>query len=171
MFQFIMGAGMFVKAGIGSMLTSVVGSLTTYASAGYLFAKPIVIYMSMRFTWLLGIATIEWWSGRLYSINCIGEGMGGFYNHIFQIASPACTGLLTTHIGLMGVLVATFMITCLWGLYNIFNHIKMSVPGKNVINEYNDVKGMFNVDQTKRYNTTRRNRSNSPSYSSNSRYY
>ena len=65
MFQFIMGAGLCIKAGIGSMLTSFMGSLTTYTSAGYLFAKPIVIYMSMRFTWLLGIATIEWWSGRL----------------------------------------------------------------------------------------------------------
>ena len=171
MFEFIMGYGMIIKAGIGSMMTSFAGSLTTYASAGYLFAKPIIVYMGMRFTWLFGIATVEWWSGRLYSINCIGEGFNGFYNHIFQIASPACTGLLTTHIGLMGVLVATFMITCMWGLYNIFNHIKMSLPGKNVINEYNDVKGMFNVDQRDRYNNSRRDRSRSPNNQSRRQYY
>jgi len=171
MFEFIMGYCMIIKAGIGSMMTSFAGSLTTYASAGYLFAKPIIVYMGMRFTWLFGIATVEWWSGRLYSINCIGEGFNGFYNHIFQIASPACTGLLTTHIGLMGVLVATFMITCMWSLYNIFNHIKMSLPGKNVINEYNDVKGMFNVDQRDRYNSSRRDRSRSPNNQSRRQYY
>ena len=108
-----------------------------------------------------------------FSIDAIGKlkTAGGFYNHIFQIASPACTGLLTTHIGLMGVLVATFMITCLWGLYNIFNHIKMSLPGKNVINEYNDVKGMFNIDQRDRYNSSRRHRSRSPSNQPRTRYY
>ena len=144
MFQFMMGAGLFIKAGIGSMLTSFAGGLTTYASAGYLFAKPIVVYMSMRFTWLLGIATIEWWSGRLYSINCIGEGFEGFYNHIWNIASPVCTGLLTTHIGLMGVLVASFVITFLWSIYSIINKVKDNVVSSDIMNEYKKMKKLLN---------------------------
>ena len=155
MFEFIMGYGMIIKAGIGSMMTSFAGSLTTYASAGYLFAKPIIVYMGMRFTWLFGIATVEWWSGRLYSINCIGEGVNGFYNHLFQIASPACTGLLTTHIGLMGVLVASFVITCMWSMYSFVEYIKKSTPANTVLNEYNDVRNMMGVNKKKSNERTR----------------
>ena len=142
--MFGLGSGLFMKGilvkFIVPFVTSIFGSIKIYATASYLFIKPVVIYSCMRITWLLGIACIEWWSGRLYSINCIGEGFNGFYNHIFQLASPACTGLLTTHIGLMGVLVASFVITCIWGLYNILNQIKGIKPVKNIISEYNDIK-------------------------------
>ena len=171
MLEILTGTLLTFKTFLISSILGIFGGIKVYTGAIYLLVKPVMIYSTMRFTWLMGLATLEWWSGRLYSINCIGEGFNGFYNHIFQIASPACTGLLTTHIGLMGVLVATFMITCMWSLYNIFNHIKMSLPGKNVINEYNDVKGMFNVDQRDRYNSSRRHRSRSPSNQPRTRYY
>tara|TARA_B100000902_G_scaffold198257_1_gene189185 strand:- start:663 stop:1010 length:348 start_codon:yes stop_codon:yes gene_type:complete len=113
----------------------------------------------------MGLATVEWWSGRLYSINCIGEGIDGFYNHLFQIASPACTGLLTTHIGLMGVLVASFVITCMWSMYSFVEYIKKSTPANTVINEYNDVRNMMGVNKKKsneraRSCTPQRNRYN-----------
>ena len=166
MFGMFATIGMFIKSYMGAGILSILGGIKTYTAAAYLFAKPVFIYISMRTTWLLGIATIEWWSGRLYSINCIGEGVSGFYNHIFQIASPACTGLLTTHIGLMGVLVASFVITCMWGIYNIMNQIKSITPGRNVINEYNDVKNAFKSDNEP---NTRRFRSRSPSRSRSSR--
>ena len=136
-----------ILAGVGSLkavvITSgawVVGGVKSYAFAFYLLAKPAVIYTGMRFTWLMGIASVEWWSGRLYGMNCIGEGFNGFYNHLFQIASPVCTGLLTTHIGLMGVLVASFVITCMWSIYSFIEYIRKSKPMSGVINEYNDVK-------------------------------
>ena len=89
--------GLTTKVYLGSAIVSVAVTIKSYGTATYLLTKPAVIYGAMRFTWLMGIATVEWWSGRLYSINCIGEGVNGFYNHLFQIASPACTGLLTTH--------------------------------------------------------------------------
>ena len=139
-----MGTSLMIKTYATGFILSLLGSIKTYSVAAYLFIKPIFIYTIMRFTWLFGIACVEWWSGRLYSINCIGEGINGFYNHIFQIASPACTGLLTTHIGLMGVLVATFLITCMWGLFNMMNQIKNMSPGKQVIKEYEECKNMIN---------------------------
>ena len=161
MFQFLLGTGVFMKGLIVSGAVSILGTIKVYTAAAYLFIKPAVIYSCMRFTYLFGIATVEWWSGRLYSIHCIGTGVNGFYNHIFQIASPACTGLLTTHIGLMGVLVASFVISCIWGIYNIINKIKSSTPGRDVINEYNDVKGVFvkNPNENKRFRSPNRSSS------------
>ena len=142
--EFIIGTGLMMKTYTGGLILSLFGGIKTYSLAAYLFIKPVIIYTFMRFTWLFSIACVEWWSGRLYSINCIGEGIDGFYNHIFQIASPACTGLLTTHIGLMGVLVATFVITCMWGLFNIIYQIKNMSPGKQIIKEYKECKNMIN---------------------------
>ena len=136
----ILAAGGSLKAGIMTAGVGFIGGVKSYGGALYLLTKPAVIYTSMRFTWLMGIASVEWWSGRLYGINCIGEGFNGFYNHMFQIASPVCTGLLTTHIGLMGVLVASFVITCIWSIYSFIEYIKKSKPMNGVINEYNDVK-------------------------------
>ena len=49
----------------------------------------------------------------------------------------------------MGVLVASFVITCMWGIYNIINKIKSSTPGRDVINEYNDVRNMMGVNKKK----------------------
>ena len=115
-------------------------SIKTYIYASMILLKPTAIYLGMRFLWLSCIAGIEWWSARLYSINCIGEGFSGFYNHLWSIASPSCTGLLTTHIGLMGVLVASFIITFVWGILKIINNIKeLDIP-KKVINEFNELK-------------------------------
>jgi len=117
-------------------------TVSSYLSAGYIITKPVILYTGMRFTWLTGIAVIEWWSARLYSINCIGEGFEGFYNHIWNLASPSCTGLLTTHIGLMGVLVASFVITFLWSIYSIINKITENKISNDVIKEYNEIKNL-----------------------------
>ena len=172
--------------GLLALKTSMIGlfvSMKTYTAAIYLLTKPAIIYGTMRFTWLLSLATVEWWSARLYSINCIGEGVGGFYNHLFQIASPACTGLLTTHIGLMGVLVASFVITCIWSIYSFVEYIKKSTPGNSMMNEYNNVHNMIYKDEENdrtrsnyRNKSRSRNRSRSRSPSRNkydpySQYY
>ena len=153
--------------GLLTLKTSIIGlfaGMKTYTGAIYLLAKPAIIYGTMRFAWLLSLATVEWWSARLYSINCIGEGINGFYNHLFQIASPACTGLLTTHIGLMGVLVASFVITCMWSMYSFVEYIKKSTPANTVLNEYNDVRNMMGVNKKSnertRSCTPQRNRHN-----------
>ena len=170
--------------GLLALKTSIIGlfaGMKTYTGAIYLLTKPAIIYGTMRFTWLLSLATVEWWSARLYSINCIGEGVGGFYNHLFQIASPACTGLLTTHIGLMGILAASFIITCIWSVYSFVEYIKKTSPGNSMMNEYNDVHNMVyrngrndrnNQNDRNDRNGTRnnfRNRSRSPQYSENRR--
>jgi len=122
----------------------------SYISSSYILAKPVMIYTLMRITWLTGIAVVEWWSARLYSINCIGEGFEGFYNHIWNLASPVCTGLLTTHIGLMGVLVASFVITFLWSIYSIINKIKDNVVSSDIMNEYNNMKKLLNDKNNKK---------------------
>ena len=163
MLEILTGTLLTFKTFLISSTVGIFGGIKAYTVALYLLTKPFIIYGTMRFTWLMGLATVEWWSGRLYSINCIGEGMNGFYNHIFQIASPACTGLLTTHIGLMGVLVASFVITCMWSMYSFVEYIKKSTPANTVINEYNDVRNMMGKnksnERTRSY-TPQRNRHN-----------
>jgi len=155
MLEILTGTLLTFKTFIISSTVGIFGVIKTYTGALYLLTKPFVIYGTMRFTWLMGLATVEWWSGRLYSINCIGEGIDGFYNHLFQIASPACTGLLTTHISLMGVLVASFVITCMWSMYSFVEYIKKSTPANTVINEYNDVRNMMGVNKKKSNERTR----------------
>ena len=149
MLEILTGTLLTFKTFLISSILGIFGGIKVYTGAIYLLVKPVMIYSTMRFTWLMGLATVEWWSGRLYSINCIGEGINGFYNHLFQIASPACTGLLTTHIGLMGVLVASFVITCMWSMYSFVEYIKKSTPANTVINEYNDVRNMMGVNKKK----------------------
>jgi len=155
MLEILTGSLLTFKTFIITSTVGILGGIKAYTGALYLLVKPAMIYGTMRFTWLMGLATVEWWSGRLYSINCIGEGIDGFYNHLFQIASPACTGLLTTHIGLMGVLVASFVITCMWSMYSFVEYIKKSTPANTVINEYNDVRNMMGVNKKKTNERTR----------------
>ena len=159
MLEILTGTLLTVKTFLISSILGIFGGIKVYTGAIYLLVKPVMIYSTMRFTWLMGLATLEWWSGRLYSINCIGEGVNGFYNHLFQIASPACTGLLTTHIGLMGVLVASFVITCMWSMYSFVEYIKKSTPANTVLNEYNDVRNMMGVNKKK---SNERMRSSTP---------
>lgn len=155
MLEILTGTLLTFKTFLISSTVGIFGGIKVYTGALYLLVKPAMIYGTMRFTWLMGLATVEWWSGRLYSINCIGEGVHGFYNHLFQIASPACTGLLTTHISLMGVLVASFVITCMWGMYSFIEYIKKSTPANTLINEYNDVSNMMGVNKKKSNERTR----------------
>ena len=157
--EILTGTLLTFKTFLISSILGIFGGIKVYTGAIYLLVKPVMIYSTMRFTWLMGLATVEWWSGRLYSINCIGEGVNGFYNHLFQIASPACTGLLTTHIGLMGVLVASFVITCMWSMYSFVEYIKKSTPANTVLNEYNDVRNMMGVNKKK---SNERMRSSTP---------
>ena len=139
-----------MSVGFGYCIMYCYTGISGYISAGYLLAKPVIIYTGMRITWLAGISVVEWWSARLYSINCIGEGVSGYYNHIWNIASPVCTGLLTTHIGLMGVLVASFIITVLWSMYSIINKIKDNVVSSDIMNEYNNMKKLLNDKNNKK---------------------
>lgn len=134
-----------MNIGLGYCIMYCYKGISCYLSAGYLLAKPVIIYTGMRITWLTGISVVEWWSARLYSINCIGEGFGGFYNHIWNLASPVCTGLLTTHIGLMGILVASFIVTVLWSMYSIINKLKNNVVSDDIMNEYNSMKKLLKV--------------------------
>ena len=77
--------GLTTKVYLGGAIVGTFTTIKSYTGAVYLLTKPAIIYGTMRFTWLMGIATIEWWSGRLYGINCIGEGVNGFYNHLFHL--------------------------------------------------------------------------------------
>ena len=153
----------FAGAGIVAAKGSIIGGalvVKNYVCATALLAKPVIIYTGMRTTWMTGIAITEWSAARLYSINCIGEGVNGFYNHLFQIASPACTGLLTTHIGLMGVLVASFVITCMWSVYSFIEYIKKTKPANDVINEYNNVRNMVDRNSSENINSENINSEN-----------
>jgi len=123
-------------------VVSLVSACKSYICATYLLSKPLLSYITIRISWLMGVSIIEWYSGRLYSIHCIGEGFTGFYNHIWNLASPACTGLLTTHISLMGVLVASFVISFLWGIVILFNKFKQNNISNDILKEYHELKNL-----------------------------
>ena len=76
--EILTGTLLTFKTFLISSIVGIFGGIKAYTGALYLLTKPVVIYGGMRVTWLMGLATVEWWSGRLYSINCIGEGVNGF---------------------------------------------------------------------------------------------
>jgi len=127
-----------VSAGIPVFMIGFISSVKSYCSAIYILAKPAMIYSFMKGLWLSGIAGAEWFAGRLYSKNCIGEGFNGFYNHIWTIASPSCTGLLTTHVSLLGIFIASFAATFIWLILMMVN--KLKEDNKNIMNEWNKIK-------------------------------
>ena len=127
-----------VVAGVPVFILGFVGSVKSYCGAMYLISKPVVVYSFMKGLWLTGLAGLEWGAGRMYSINCIGEGFGGFYNHLWTIASPSCTGLLTAHVSLLAIFIATFIATFIWLGLMMAN--KFKEDNKNVINEWNKIK-------------------------------
>ena len=65
-------------------------SIKMYGMAAWLWAKPMVVAGFMKGGWLAGLSICEWSAGRAYSINCIGEGLTGWYDHIWSMGSPAC---------------------------------------------------------------------------------
>ena len=91
-----------------------------YIKALYTLGKPIISYIGIKITFLISTYTAEWYSGRAYAKFCIGEGFNGFYNHVWNIASPSCTGLLMSHISLIGVFIASIGLTFLSGLIYIY---------------------------------------------------
>ena len=145
MLSIISGVAAIFKPVIAYMGTSIIGiaaSAKSYAAASYLLAKPLMGYALVRCSWMTGIAVIEWYSARIYAINCIGEGFNGFYNHIWNLASPACTGLLISHVSLMGTLLSSFIITTLWFIYTGFNKIKQNKISEDILKEYYELKGL-----------------------------
>jgi len=93
-----------------------------YIKALYVVSKPIISYIGIKITFLISTYTAEWYTGRIYSKYCIGEGFNGFYNHIWNVASPSCTGLLFSHISLLGVFIASIGITFLSGFIFMYNN-------------------------------------------------
>ena len=145
MLSIISGIATIFKPAIAYMGTSIIGiaaSAKSYAAASYLLAKPLMGYALVRGTWITGIAVIEWYSGRIYAINCIGEGFHGFYNHIWNLASPACTGLLISHVSLIGALLSSFIITTLFFIYSGFNKIKQNKISEDILKEYYELKSL-----------------------------
>jgi len=93
-----------------------------YIKALYVVSKPIISYIGIKITFLISTYTAEWYTGRIYSKYCIGEGFNGFYNHIWNVASPSCTGLLFSHISLLGVFIASIGITFISGFIFMYNN-------------------------------------------------
>ena len=111
-----------------------------YIKAMYLISKPFLTYFGIKTSFLITTYTSEWYTGRLYSIYCIGEGFNGYFNHIWNMASPSCTGLLATHISLLGIFITSVGLTIIsWILYIYNNHIKNDyIKTKKIIGELNN---------------------------------
>lgn len=97
-----------------------------YILASWTLSKPVIYTYIVRLLWTSGLFLADWSSGRLYAINCIGEGFMGMYNHFWNMFSASCTTLLLSHFIYMGVFVASFLCTNLifafWAYKNIKEH-------------------------------------------------
>ena len=91
-----------------------------YIKALYTVGKPMIYYIGMKLSFLLSTYTAEWYTGRAYSKYCIGEGFSGYTSHIWNIASPSCTGLLMSHISFIGIFIASVGLTFLSGIIYIY---------------------------------------------------
>ena len=108
-----------------------------YIKATCMVAKPFITYLGIKSSFLITTYSAEWYSGRIYSKYCIGEGFDGYYNHVWNIASPSCTGLLFSHISLLGVFIASIGITFISGFIFMYNNYMKDdyIKTKKIIKE------------------------------------
>jgi hypothetical protein len=113
-----------------------------YIKSLYVVMKPVISYFGVKSAFLLTTYSAEWYSGRAYSIYCIGEGFEGFRSHIWNIASPSCSGLLMSHISFLGVFIASIGLTFISGLLYIYKHYMKDEynNSKILIEEIKDLK-------------------------------
>ena len=98
-------------ASIGTKVSSMIIATKVYALTCCIVAKPFIIAGVIKSVWLTGVSIMEWSAGYMYASNCIGSGLSGWWSHIWSIGSPACISLLTTHVSLMGVFLASVICT------------------------------------------------------------
>ena len=95
------------------LFTTTTITVKNYLLSCWVVSKPFALAGFVKTGWLTMMSMMEWYSGYMYSKNCIGEGINGWWNHHWTIGSPACVSLLSTHVALMGVFLATFLVTIL----------------------------------------------------------
>ena len=123
------------------MFVGMMVSIKSYIGASYIVFKPVMTYVCVKLVWISGIGTSEWLAGRLYSINCIGEGLNGFYNHLWKIASPGCTVLLTTHVTLLGAFIGSLVATFIWCILIMAKKVNNET---NITGLRNEIKALQN---------------------------
>tara|TARA_B110000971_G_scaffold41129_1_gene40287 strand:+ start:2216 stop:2635 length:420 start_codon:yes stop_codon:yes gene_type:complete len=101
-------------------------AIIAWCTAGITVIKPFVpaVLVSVGYTVGTHIAAFggSWFLARRYSANCIGTGFGGLYNFYWKMASPTCTTLLFSHVGLFSVAIASLFMTIIifsWFFYKI----------------------------------------------------
>ena len=100
-------------------------------------SKPILTYIGIKSGFLISTYTLEWYTARIYSSMCIGEGIEGYLNHIWNMASPSCSGLLMSHISFLGVFIASISLYFISGILYIYkNYMKDEyIKTKNILKE------------------------------------
>jgi len=113
-----------------------------YIKAIYLVSKPFITYIGIKSGFMIGTYSLEWYTGRAYAKYCIGEGFEGYYNHVWNLASPGCTGLLMSHISFLGIFIASVGLTFLSGIMYVYkNHMKEEyINTKNILEEIKRLK-------------------------------
>lgn len=104
----------------------IISAIITWCTAGITFIKPFIpaILVSTGYTLGTHLAAFggSWFLARRYSSNCIGSGFSGLYNFYWKMASPTCTTLLFSHVGLFSVAIASLFMTIIifsWFFYKI----------------------------------------------------
>ena len=104
-------------------------AILTWCAAGITVIKPFIPAVLVSTGYTVGTHLVafggSWFLARRYSANCIGTGFGGLYNFYWKMASPTCTALLFSHVGLFSVAIGSLLVTIIilsWFFYKTVKH-------------------------------------------------
>lgn len=109
-------------------IVSAITSVIVWGSSLMAVVKPFIPGIVAISGWTLGshFAAFggSWWAARTYSINCVGEGLTGFFKSYWTIGSPTCTTLLFTHVSLLAVAITSIFATLIVFFWMWYKMIK-----------------------------------------------
>ena len=94
---------------------SIIVGVLAWCGSVVVAVKPFIPGLLAVIGWTVGSHAIafggSWFAARRYSVNCIGEGMIGLYNSYWTMGSATCTTLLFSHVALIGVAIASMLVS------------------------------------------------------------
>ena len=106
----------------------IITELILWISSGITFIKPFIPGVLVTTGWTFGTHivsfTTSWFAAKRYLINCIGTGVGGFFNSYWKIGSVTCTTLLFSHVSLLGIAIGSLLMTILFFIWFFYKKFK-----------------------------------------------
>jgi hypothetical protein len=117
-----------------------IAGVVTWCGSAWGVVQPFIPGIVAVSSWTFGSHLVafggSWLSARWYSKNCIGAGLIGFYQSYWKMGSPTCMALLTSHVALLAIAIASMVCTLLMFLWLWYTTFKRLVyPIKKLVQE------------------------------------